>query len=509
MLKKHSYYFPPQLLDCLKTLTILMIVTIIAFIFQNYGLSEANIVTIYILGVLLTAIVTTGRIYSLTLSIIGVFIFNFFFTHPYFTLKVNDPGYWITFFIMFLAALISSHLTIQIKENALHSAQTAYRTQILLETNQLLQKEKSRFRIIEVTCQQLEKLLNRNICFYVIDHDEYQTIYAPASYHENLQDQKIIQWVFKHHQDAGAYTSYFSNDPWLYMNVQTDEKRYGMIGILIDQCPLEEHEKNMVMAILGEMKLTLDNEQANREKAEADFKAKNEQLRADLLRSISHDLRTPLTSISGNAGILLTNGETLENEKKEMIYHQIYDDSMWLIQLVENLLSITRIENGTMNIHMTTELIDEVITEALEHIDRDSQEHDIHYHAPQEFLFVKMDTHLMMQVMINLMNNAIKHTPPKSRIDIFVYKQDKNVIVDVVDDGYGISDDMKKHVFDMFYTGNKTIADSQRSLGLGLALCQSIMHAHHGTIQLLDHQPHGCIFRLTLAHKEVQLHDNI
>lgn len=113
-----------------------------------------------------------------------------------------------------------------------------------------------------------------------------------------------------------------------------------------------------------------------------------------MLRSISHDLRTPLTAISGNAGILISNGAMLNEDKKKEIYTAIYDDSLWLINLVENLLSVTRIEDGTMHLHMTTELIDEVIDEAIQHVSRQKKEHHISVEQDDDLILVKIEQDL-------------------------------------------------------------------------------------------------------------------
>ena len=248
-----------------------------------------------------------------------------------------------------------------------------------------------------------------------------------------------------------------------------NENVYGVVGIRIKNKPLDPFEHSIVLSILGDAAMALEKEQVIREKSKADLIAKNEQLRANLLRSISHDLRTPLTSISGSAGILLSSSDTLDEKNKKQLYTDIYDDSLWLINLVENLLSVTRIEDGTMQLNMTTELIEEVVHEALQHISRQGREHHIQVQQDNEFILVKMDTRLMIQVIINLIDNAIKYTPKGSHILIHVFKQKQEVCIDVQDDGPGITDEMKPHIFDMFYTGNMKVADSRRSLGLGLA----------------------------------------
>lgn len=203
-----------------------------------------------------------------------------------------------------------------------------------------------------------------------------------------------------------------------------------------------------------------------REKEEAALIAQKEKLRANLLRSISHDLRTPLTSISGNASNLLSNEEEFDIETKKQLYEDIYVDSMWLINLVENLLSVTKIEEGRLNIRLQAELLDEVITEALLHINRKKDEHTITYKASEDFILVKVDARMIMQVVINIVDNAIKYTQKESEIVISTKKHKDKVIVCIADNEPEIPDEIKPLVFDMFYSGAKNIADSRRSLGL-------------------------------------------
>ncbi len=185
--------------------------------------------------------------------------------------------------------------------------------------------------------------------------------------------------MFENNRRAGASSETFSDARCLYLAIQMEGKVYGVAGIVVGSRPLDSFENSVALSILGECALALENRKNAREKEEAAVLAKNEQLRADLLRSISHDLRTPLTSISGNASNLLSNGDGLDAETKAQIYGDIYEDSLWLINLVENLLAVTRIEEGRMNIRLSAELMDEVITEALRHVNRRGGGHEIIY----------------------------------------------------------------------------------------------------------------------------------
>lgn len=341
---------------------ILIAATLVGLLFSGLKIPEANIIAVYILGVLIISIITSSWMYSFLASVISVLAFNFLFTIPRFTLRAYDPSYPVTFGIMFLVALITGSLASRMKEYARESAQAA---------------------------MQIEK----------------------------------------------------------------------------------------------------------------------EQLRADLLRSISHDLRTPLTSISGNASNLLSNENEFSQETRMQIYGDIYDDSMWLIKLVENLLSVTRIEDGRMDLRMSAELMDEVIAEAMRHTDRKRDGRKIEVSSDEEFILGKMDARLIVQVVINLVDNAVKYTPEGAQIRIHTGKKDGMVVVSVSDTGPGIPDEQKSKVFDMFYTGTNRAADGRRSLGLGLGLCRSIIRAHGGEIWVSDNKPQGAVFTFTLPAEEVTLHE--
>ena len=254
-------------------------------------------------------------------------------------------------------------------------------------------------------------------------------------------------------------------------------------------------------------KLAIENEKNAREKAEAAMLAEKEQMRANLLRSMSHDLRTPLTSISGNASNLLSNEECFDIETRRQLYMDIYDDAIWLINLVENLLSISKVEEGRLNLHFTTELLDEVVSEALSHIGRKKQGHRIILNTSEEFILVNVDARLIIQVIINILDNAIKYTPENSTIIITTEKREEMAVVTIADDGPGILENEKPFVFDMFFSGTKNLADSHRSLGLGLALCKSIINTHGGEIWLTDNKPRGAVFLFSLPIAEVSLHE--
>lgn len=508
-------HIPPiSVLDLLKSAGILVLVTLIGLLFYNFGFTEANIITLYILGVMLISVYTRSSICSLVASIASVLTFNFLFTVPRFTLQAYDSEYPITFLVMFLASLLTGSLASKLKSHAKRSAQVAWRTKLLFETSQNLQRAHTQEEIISVTAKQLLKIFQRDIVVYSIDEKgllepEIFLVDEAASpqRYTTAKEREVAQWVLSNNKRAGAGTETLPDARCTYLSIRTGERVYGVVGIAASDKPLDSFESSILLSVLGECALALENQKNVEEKEAAAVLAKNEQLRANLLRSISHDLRTPLTSISGNASNLLSNGPLFDAKTKEQMYADIYDDAMWLINLVENLLSVSRLEQGRMNLHLTTELIDEVVAEALRHINRKRVEYHFHVQSSDDYLLAQMDAKLIVQVLINILDNAMKYTPPGSDIDIGWRQEGKFIYISVADNGPGISDQAKPHIFDMFYSASNQIADSRRSMGLGLALCKSIVNAHGGEIVVSDHKPHGSIFTFSVPAGEVELHE--
>lgn len=499
--------------DLLKTLLTVIAATLISFAFYTLGLREANVITVYILGVLLTAVWTHGYLYGVIASLLSVVSFNYFFTTPRFSLIVADPDYPITFCIMLAASIISCTLATRVRKQARQSAQKAYYMELLMNSNQKMQQGRDEQETIELAAEQICKLLNRPILYSLAGTGKEISFQAtPKEQAGELlrtmtaEEMGVADWVVTNNKHAGAGTNTLSHAQNLYLSIRGNQEVMGVIGIPARYYPaLDSFEKNMMVALLNECGLTLERRRLRAEKQAVEMETQRERLRSNLLRAISHDLRTPLTSISGNATVLMEKSISLTEDERQKMYTSIYDDSMWLVNLTENLLSITRLENGTMQLQRGAELIDEVFREALSHVDRQASQHEISVELSDDLLMAKMDVRLIVQVIINIVNNAIKYTPEGSHIILSAEKQGNMVCVRIADDGPGISDEAKKHLFDMFYTAGIGKPDSRRGLGLGLSLCKSIIDAHGGTISVEDNVPQGSVFYFTLPLEEVNL----
>ncbi len=498
--------------NVLKSLFILFGATLLSLLFYRVGFTDANIIMVYILGVLLTSIATSHQIYSLISSVFSVLIFNYLFTKPIFSLSAYGTGYPVTFIVMFLTAFITGTFAIRYKEQARQSAKAAFRSRILFDTDQLLSKAGNKEEILQSTANQIVKLLGRNILLFDGSNGE---LTEPVLYSSDEQpiptfcmenEKTAANWTFLNNRSCGAGTAVYNEAHCFYLALRVNERVYGVIGIQIGNEPLDATENSILLSILGEAALALENEKNAREKEAAALFAQNEKLRADLLRSISHDLRTPLTSISGNASNLLSNGHSFDEKTKQQLYADIFDESLWLINLVENLLSSTRIEEGRMNLRCSTELLSDIVEEAVSHSSRSASSSQFIVEHEEELLLVHVDPRLILQVITNLLDNALKYSPKDAPIHISTKRLGNTAELSVFDLGPGVPNEEKVRIFDKFYCCSN-IKDLRRSLGLGLFLCKAIVEAHGGSIYVEDNKPNGSIFRFTLPLEEVNIHE--
>ena len=491
--------------DAVVTLLCLAISTAVGFAFDWAGFSESNIITIYILGVLVTAVSTSGHLYGAANSLLSVLAFNFFFTEPRFTLQADGPSYPVTFLIMLSSSIIASSLASRVKEQARMAAEKSYYTELLLGSSQKLQTIRTEWDCLRLTAEQLSRMFDRPVIYALNDADkELDFRIEPADEHtllEKLSTEEIgvAKWVQKNNKHAGATTNTLPDSKWLFLSVRGTRGVMGIVGVPIAGYVVPDaFEKNLMVALLGECGLSQERIRLEEERNQIALQTQRESLQANLLRAVSHDLRTPLTNINGSVGILMGKDQTLKPEVREQLYTAIDDDTNWLINMTENLLAATQLETDRTKLKTAPELLEDLFQSAVRQLDRRARDHHISVDLEDQTLMASMNAGMIQRVIINMMNNAIQYTPKDPHIILSGTRRKDWVEISVSDDGPGIPDEAKKHLFDLFYTAEQGKPDSKRGLGLGLHLCQSIVNAHGGTITVSDHAPSGTTFRFTL-----------
>lgn len=517
--ENEQFYFPSiknklafEWLDLFKMFIVFSVISIVGLYLYSIDISEPNIITIYILGVLILAIWSSGWIMSIISSIVAVLLFNYLFTEPRFSFDAYHRDYPMTFFIMFLSGVITSSLTKKIKAQTTIAIRKSYRMEVLLETNRKLQHAKSIEEIITEGMTQIVKLVEKPVQFFEIDNQvigkstffrtekisaiENQKI---ATLFNNPNEHGVVSWVTNNKHVAGVSTDIFPEVSAYYIPVISNSHVKGVIGIALSKLlPLPAFERNILHAIINDFSFAMDKWYLQKLNEEVAREAEMEQMRANLLRAISHDLRTPLTAISGNADILLNNASLIPDSEKNKLYEDIFNNSKWLVQMVENLLAVSKLEDGQFALEMQMELVEDIIQEALSHVVHQNNSHKISYQIEPEFLLCLMDARLIIQVFVNIIDNALTYTPPGSDITISVKECDGLVNFSISDNGPGIDDSLKGSLFEPFTTGKVQRSDSRRGLGLGLALCQTILKLHGSHITVSDNKPQGTIFNFSL-----------
>ncbi|MSS01855.1 DUF4118 domain-containing protein [Floccifex porci] len=488
------------LLDVLKLIGIVFLITVLGQIFKQYEFPETNIVVIYLLAVLLVARFTNGYTYGILSAILSIVCFNYFFTAPYHTLFVNDPSYLITFFIMLITSILTSALTTKEKLMTKEANDKGEETQILYNLSSKLSDAADLEAVLKVTVESISQLLQTSVgCIYV--GEQKNPVYV-----QQIEDRQIHRTVTNVDEIVKTYTNlreeYLEDLDSFGFPVYGKEHLLAIIKIdLKVEIDCLKQKKKLLHSIIENVSMAMDRIEITIERVKDKEKMERESQRANLLRSISHDLRTPLSGIMGTSEMLMDMMD--KKDPSQSLLQGIYQDADWLKSLVENILSLTRIQDGKVVIRKEMEAIEEVIGSAVSHIERVHPYREIQVEIPDEFCLVPMDARLIEQVIINLLDNAIKHTKPEENITISTYYTEKEVVVRVFDEGEGIAEEDLSNLFKIFYTSNTHLSDAKKGIGLGLTICETVIKAHGGTITGKNRtDSKGAEFTFTLPLKE-------
>ena len=463
-----------HLYSALLSIVLIAAATAVGTLFRAAGFPETNIVIIYMLAVLLCARFTTGFVYGLAVSVIATAAFNFFFTAPYHSLQVYDPDYLVTFAVMTTVSLLTSALTSRVKKSVLEIALREKETQALYVLTNRLSETESTEEIARVTVESIRDVFQTRAELIWFDDSGI----SETALMQRLED-----------TDGDCLTD-GENCIW---PINGRESRLGLLRIPAEAGQqLGKNQKKLLWSMLECAALAVDQFRAAQERLRYREESEHERYRGNLLRAISHDLRTPLSGIMGTSEMI--RDMSREDDPRHALAQGIWDDADWLRSLVENILNLTRLEDGRLVLQKQPEAVEEIIANALEHIAKRAPEREIGVDIPEDLLLVPMDARLI----VNLLDNAIKHTAPEREIRIAVQRDGTDAVFCVADRGDGISPEDLPYIFRTFYTSRHNRADAKRGIGLGLAICDAIVKAHGGTIRAENRTDGGALFRFTL-----------
>lgn len=479
--------------------------SLIGYVFDIMGFSETNIVIVYILFVLLSARFTQGYIYGIIASIASTVAYNYLFTEPYFTLRVNDLNYIITFVIMTITATITSTLTSRIKKNASESARKETEMRALYQLTTHLTAAQTMDDMAIVSVKAISKLIAYKIGCLCFDEDGIPEKRFIQQLSEDKQVYRLVEdgVQIKHNMEQ-LKTAFYEGKEFCDWPIYGREVILGIIRIPVDESKnLKDSQIKLLRTMIESTALAMDRFKEANERLRSTEAMVNERYRANLLRAVSHDLRTPLSGIMGTAEILMDMTE--KSQETFALVSAIHKEADWLRSLVENILNLTKLQEGKLILNKTCEALEELIGSAINHFSRRAPEFDIVVEMPEEVILVMVDAKLIMQVLINLLDNAMKHSKDSTEIVICVkYLEAKRAVeIAVIDYGEGIPVEDLPNIFQMFYTSYSRITDIKQGIGLGLSIAQSIICAHGGTVKAENRKEgDGAIFSFTLPIKE-------
>ncbi len=471
--------------EALLCIFILSIATGVGYLFQYIKFPDTNIVIVYLLAVLLTARYTKGFIFGLTASIIATFCFNYFFTIPYYTLSVDNPSYIVTFIIMTFIAFFTSTLTSRVMLHALQAKEKEAETRALYTLTNRLTDAQSMKSIAEIAVETISEYMNCQAACLLFNEEGMpegsfiQQVERGRQVRRETDEPEELK-----HRFSGLRTDFLIGGEFYDWPIYGQEDLLGLIRIPGNRgASITGIQMRLLHSMIENVGIAMDRLHSSMERIRDRELIVQERYRSNLLRAISHDLRTPLSGIMGTSEVLMN--MTDKKDSRYSMMEGIYMDADWLHSLVENILSLTRLRDGKVPLHKELEAVEEVIGDVLQHMEKHKPQIEIKAVIPDELLLVPMDARLISQVLVNLLDNAVKHTKGTEEISIEVVKDnnDNTVKFYISDRGEGIKEKDLPNIFEMFYTSKEKHADARQGIGLGLSICEAIVKAHGGTIQ--------------------------
>ena len=444
--------------NAVKTILVMALATGCSLLIDFWGVSNESIIMVFLLSVLFTAVLTSSRGWAIGAAPLSAMLFNFLFTEPRFSFFIYSTNDLMLLLFFLVTGIVSGTVTSRLQEEM--------------------------------------KLAGQN-------ERTAKTMYRVASGFLSASGRESVV-----KKATDLVKEYAGLDCEIHLGQDCADQGYeiksgsGVLGKLTFRNEVPQGQRLLIVqAVCTQLGIALERENLVSDREKIRSAMEREQQRSMLLRSVAHDLRSPLTALSGAGNLLADNYNELTDSERRKLASDISEEIVWLTDLVENILNMTRISEQKIVLHKQDEVIDDVVGEAVKHTERLLRDRSVQVKLPDQVVTVPMDGKLISQVIINLLENAARHTPSDSAITLTVKTGDR-LTVSVADTGDGVPDEIRGHLFERFVTQDEKVVDGRRGLGLGLAICRAIVEAHGGEIHVEDNVPKGAVFTFTLPMEE-------
>lgn len=460
--------------------------TLVTELMQYLHVGDQNLMLMYIFFILLVARVTSGYFWSALASILSVLSFNWFFVEPLYSLTVYKQGYPFTLVIMCVVAIMISNLMVRLKKQAETAMEKEHQMEILHELNKQYVLAESRQQIFEISSTYLARLLEREVVLFD-SKGQVKSVHFPAGQSSCLNSKEeaaVAFWTAKNQMEAGNGTDTLVGAKGFYLPVIASGKTLAVLGIQrSSQRELENDQLNYLKLVLTQMAAILEQTDLKNEKEKIELENEREKVRSNLLRAVSHDLRSPLTAISGIAETLADTTDLKKATQKKLL-KDIQSEAQWLIRMVENLLSITRINMDTRKVEKSAEPVEEIIEAVYDHLKKVYPDQQVEVTLPKDMIFIQVDPILIEQGLFNLVENALRHGQQDQPVSLGVYQAAGQTIFQVENQGEIPLKQFQKIQNNLASTSEVPV-DSKNGLGIGLSIVKTIIHAHNGKMEMI------------------------
>ncbi len=465
----------------LKSLALVVAASLVCQLVRVF-LGPTNLVMIYLLAVVLAA-VRLGLRPAILTAFLSVLTFDFFFVPPRFTFGVADTEYLITFFGLFAVGVVISTLVAKASERAETIREREVQTASLYHLSRDLSAAADIQSILSAVIKNIGESLSARLAIFLPEGEKLEQKASSQGMSLDIKELAVADWVFRNRQAAGPGTETLTSAGLLYLPLQTPASVLGVLGVKLEDNAdySSPQSRRLLEAFAGQASLAIERVQLVKQAEQAQILQAREGLERALLNSVSHDLRTPLVSITGALGTLRDVGHKLNDESRKALLDTAWEDAGRLNRFVGNLLDMTRIEAGAIKLKEEPYDVQDLIGCALAALEPRLGARAVDVHLESGLPLVRMDMALMAQVLVNLLDNALKYSPPEGSIEIGARIDAFLLELEVSDRGPGVPDSDLKRIFDKFY--RIPVPEGPSGTGLGLSICKGIVEAHGGSIR--------------------------
>ena len=471
--------------------------TVIAQLMFPYS-ERLDLAMIYLLGVVITAS-RASKWPSLFATILSIAAFDFFFVPPYYSFAVSDIRYFFTFIVMFIVSFVISRLTLRVRQQAEAARLREGRTAALYNLSRDLVRERGAKRLSEIAMKHISEMFDSQVVVLITDDQNRLTPITNGAFAftPDQQELSVAQWVYEHRQAAGLGSDTLPGAKALYLPLVASAGAIGVVGILpkTETDGFEPEQFHYLEAFANQTAIAIERSFLGEAAQRALLKAETESLRNTLLSSISHDLRTPLSAITGSATTLLQGDVLIDTESRLDLVKTIQEEAEHLNLIIKNVLDMTRLESGAIKLNKEWQSLEEIVGVVLNRLGDRLKDHPVTVKLPANLPLIPFDGLLIEQVMVNLFDNAIKYTPKGTPLELSASESFYTVTVSLADRGPGIPLGEEERIFEKFVSGRATGG----GVGLGLAICRTIINAHGGKIWAENRPDGGAVFHFTLS----------